>query len=122
VLIAHLDANDVHHGRAGILLEAAALMPLRASTITLAEVLAGPARSGRIEQARKALRTLDVRELTLEEGSAPRLAALRAETGLKLPDCCMLLAGLESGAQGIVSFDDRLVAAAAQRGLAWSER
>src|SRR5680860_755675 len=97
-------------------------MPLRASTITLAEVLAGPARSGRIEQARKALRTLDVRELTLEEGSAPRLAALRAETGLKLPDCCMLLAGLESGAQGIVSFDDRLVAAAAQRGLAWSER
>ena len=37
-----------------------------------------------------------------------RLAALRADTGLKLPDCCVLLAADAASADGVLTFDDAL--------------
>lgn len=57
VLIAHFDATDTHHNRAGELLRLAADQdqPLGASPITLAGVLVGPASAGRMEQATSAL-------------------------------------------------------------------
>lgn len=62
VLIAHFDATDSHHDRAGELLLRAAdqEQPLAASPITLAEVLVGPARTGRLDQATAALDQLRV--------------------------------------------------------------
>jgi predicted nucleic acid-binding protein len=50
-----------------------------------------------------------------------RLALLRAETGLKLPDCCVLLAAEQSGA-AVATFDDRLAGAVTRRGLRLFER
>jgi predicted nucleic acid-binding protein len=44
------------------------------------------------------------------------LAALRAGTGLKLPDCCVLQAAEQAHA-GIATFDDRLAAAARELGV-----
>ena len=117
VLIAHLDARHTHHQRAGALLETAVAAPLGASTVTIAEVLVGPARAGRLEEARAALTRLGLREIGLGEEAAPRLATIRAETGLKLPDCCVLLAGEDGEARGVASFDDRLSAVAAGMGL-----
>jgi predicted nucleic acid-binding protein len=46
-----------------------------------------------------------------------RLAMLRAGTGLKMPDCCVLLAA-EQAHGSLATLDDRLATAATERGLA----
>lgn len=117
VLIAHLDAGDAHHHQAADALRATAGYRLTASTLTLAETLVGPARAGRIEVARSALRRLGVAELPVFADSAVRLAGLRAETKLRLPDCAVLLAAEASAARGILTFDERLAGWAAEFGL-----
>jgi predicted nucleic acid-binding protein len=117
-LIAHLDQSDALHDRAVEALLAAADQPLACSPITLAEVLVGPARAGRLHDARTAVADLDVVEITLGDDAAARLATLRAETALKMPDCCVLLAAEDAQAQAVMTFDDRLARAAERRGLA----
>jgi predicted nucleic acid-binding protein len=108
VLIAHLDDRDTLHVRALERLLEVAERPLGCSPITLAEVLVGPARHGRLEDARAAVAELGVTEVPLGADASARLAALRAETGLKLPDCCVLLAAQDADAECILTFDDRL--------------
>jgi predicted nucleic acid-binding protein len=49
------------------------------------------------------------------------LAGLRAATGLKLPDCCVLLAAEQVGG-GLGTFDDRLATAARERGVPVHQR
>lgn len=116
VLIAHLDGSDRHHAKARSLLEATGGEPLGASPITLAETLVSPARAGRREDAEAALRQLGVQDLSLGEGAPGRLAEMRAEVGLKMPDCCVLLAAQDH--EGIVaSFDADLLSAARKLGL-----
>ena len=108
-----------HHDRAGELLLLAADQdrPLGASPITLAEVLVGPARAGRIGQAAVALDQLRVCPVALPQDAPFRLATLRAATTLKMPDCCVLLAA-DQVADAIATFDDRLATAAREHGLA----
>ena len=108
VLIAHFDAADAHHDAADQQLLEIAEQPLGCSPLTLAEVLAGPARSGRLETVHRAIEELEVVEIPLPPGAATRLARLRAETGLRLPDCCVLLAAQIGEAQFLLTFDDRL--------------
>ena len=116
VLIAHLDGSDRHHARARNLLEANSGEPLGASPITLAETLVSPARASRLGDAEAALQRLGVQELPLREGAPGRLAEMRAEVGLKMPDCCVLLAAQDH--EGIVaSFDSDLLSAARKLGL-----
>jgi predicted nucleic acid-binding protein len=117
VLIAHLDENDALHDRAVDALLRAAEQPFGCSPITLAEVLVGPARAGRLRDARNAITTLNVAEVPLGDDAAARLAALRAETALKMPDCCVLLAADDALAEAVLTFDDRLARAAEQRRL-----
>lgn len=116
VLIAHLDGADRHHADARALLEASDMEPLGASTVTLAETLVSPARAGRLADADAALRRLGISELALGDDAPACLAQLRADTGLKMPDCCVLLAAQEhSGA--VASFDSSLLTAARKLGL-----
>jgi predicted nucleic acid-binding protein len=110
--------RDARHARAEERLLDATPQGLAASPITLAEVLVGPAREGRLEHARAAVRDLDVREVPLGADAASRLARLRAETALKLPDCCVILAAQDASACAILTFDDRLQQAAARLGVA----
>lgn len=111
VLIAHLDNTDRHHAAARHLLEESGGIPLAASTITLAETLVSPARNGRLTDAESALRRLGVEELAIGTDAAAHLATLRAGTGLKMPDCCVLLAALDREAT-LASFDSSLLASA----------
>ena len=60
VLIAHLDADDAHNERAAQLLEKVAPSGLRASPLTIGEVLVAPARAGRLDRAPHAIKTLGV--------------------------------------------------------------
>ncbi|MEJ3745791.1 type II toxin-antitoxin system VapC family toxin [Actinomycetes bacterium KLBMP 9797] len=120
VLIAHLNSADSCHDRAEALLLEAADYPLAASSITLAEVLVGPARAGRLGAARAALRALEVEEVPVPVEAAERLAVLRADTGLKLPDCCVLLAAEDALAEAVLTFDDRLMKRAQALGYGWN--
>lgn len=115
VLIAHFDKEDAHHDRAGQILEAAG--DLRASVITLAEALVTPTRRGALETARTNLARLGVEEVPFGPDASMRLAALRAQTRLKLPDCCVLLAAQDARADMIATFDDRLASATEGMGL-----
>jgi len=117
VLIAHLDENDALHARAVDALVATAELPLGCSPITLAEVLVGPARTDRLAAARNAIADLGVSEVPLGDDAAARLAALRAETALQMPDCCVLLAAEDAQAEAVLTFDDRLAGAAGHRRL-----
>jgi predicted nucleic acid-binding protein len=118
VLIAHLDPSDVHHTRAVETLLAGADRGFGASPITLADVLVEPARGQRLQAAEAALRDLRVVTLALPVDAAPRLAALRARTSLRLPDCCVLLAAQGTPPGRIASFDDGLLRGARALGIA----
>lgn len=50
-------------------------------------------------------------------GPAVDLAKIRADTSLRMPDCCVLLAAQESGDPAIATYDDSLRAVACARGL-----
>jgi predicted nucleic acid-binding protein len=117
VLIAHLDESDIFHEDSDTLLGSVADEPLGASAITLAEVLVGPARAGRLDQATAALAQLEVAAIALGADAPARLATLRAGTSLKLPDCCVLLAAEQKGGAAVATFDDRLASAALNRGF-----
>jgi predicted nucleic acid-binding protein len=117
VLIAFLDSNDALHADARALLEETVGVELVVGTITLAEILVGPVRAGMEEKVLLALQELGVREVPLPSSAAVQLASLRAETGLKLPDCCVLLLAIVSGSR-VASFDTRLNREAAHRGVA----
>jgi predicted nucleic acid-binding protein len=78
--------------------------------------LVAPACAGRLEDAREALEKLSVHELACGHDASPRLAALRAETGLKLRDCCVLLTA-EDHHGGVASFDQRLCKRARDLGI-----
>ena len=116
VLIAHLDQHDVHHTTAKKRLLELADQPFGASSITLAEVLVAPTRAGSLPAAQAALRVLDIAELELPPNASERLAALRVDTSLKLPDCCVLLAA-ETSPGSVLTFDERLAREATRRGL-----
>jgi len=115
VLIAHLDGNDSHHDLAVGLLTRIGTQELAASALSLAEVLVGPTRAGFPDRALAALQQLGVTGIPINADSAVRLASLRAETGMKLPDCCVLLAAQESSAK-LATFDARLAKIARDRG------
>ena len=116
VLIAHFDAGDALHYDAGDLLRSVADQPLRMSPITEAEVLVGPARAGRLDRAIAALAQLGVKTVPLGDNGPVRLAMLRAEIRLKLPDCCVLYTAVRHDAV-IATFDDTLAKRANEIGL-----
>jgi predicted nucleic acid-binding protein len=116
VLIAYLDGEDSHHGAAETLLTRAIDDDLAANPLTLAEVLVVPAREGRMDLVLAALHDLEVEALSFPADTAVRLAQLRASSGLRMPDCCVLLAAEDAGAR-VASFDGRLAQAAQDRDL-----
>jgi predicted nucleic acid-binding protein len=119
VMIALLDADDAHHVRATELIEEAIRTndTLACSVITMGEVLVGPARRGDADRAERLLNNLRVLTLAIPPDTATRLAKWRAETGVKMPDCCVLLAYADHPYGSLMTFDDRLAKAAVHLGM-----
>lgn len=116
VVIGLLDAADALHAESQRLFDEHLDAEFALPVLTRAEVLVGPSRAGRAADAARRLDALEIRTIALLESDALPLAALRARTGLKLPDACVLLAG--AARQGAVAtFDGRLRRAAADLGL-----
>jgi len=116
VLIAYLDDSDANHDPATALLEREIEEDFAASSLTLAEVLVGPTRAGRVPDALVALEDLEVSELPFPPEASVKLAELRVRTGLRMPDCCVLLVAHERQAR-VASLDVGLNGGAAKIGL-----
>jgi predicted nucleic acid-binding protein len=118
VLIAHFEAADPHHDRATQLLLNAGEEPLAAHPITVAELLVGPAVAGTTTTAQRALARLGLTTLSMQPEDVPLLADLRATSGCKMPDCCVLAAAIgQNPSAAIATFDERLTRAATTLGL-----
>lgn len=116
VLIAWLDASDAHHHDAVRLLEHQVSEGFATGPITRAEALVVPTRLDRGAEATARFARLELGDIPFGADAAERLAQLRVTTGLRLPDCCVLLAAQDGDGQ-ISTFDDRLGRAAEALGL-----
>ncbi len=116
VLIGYLDAGDAHHERATALLTREIDDDFAVNLLTLAEILVAPTRTGQRDTVLGILNDLGVETLQFPAGAAVTLAQLRAETMLKMPDCCVLISARDRQAR-LASFDERVVKAARALGL-----
>jgi predicted nucleic acid-binding protein len=118
VLIAVLTPEDEHHRVALAMFTRAvgAAEDFFVNTVTLAEALVLPTQQGRVEEQSIAIAELGVVEVPFPRSAAHTLARLRVDTGLKLPDCIVLLTALDQRGT-LATFDDRLRRAALDQGV-----
>lgn len=116
VLIAHLGRRDTHHAAATAILLNAPVGTLLVHVLTLAEVLVGGVRVGRGATMRDDLRAAGIQVTPPDPDEPLRLAELRATSGLKLPDCCVLDIAVHHQAS-LATFDGVLATAARRRGI-----
>lgn len=116
LVIAHLNPRDPHHEAATSYLRDTAEESLLIHSVNLAEVLIGGVRAGRGEEMRADLHAIGIRVAGRSEGEALRLARLRVESRLKMPDCCALDTALTTEST-LATFDDALARAASTRHL-----
>ncbi|MGH3546228.1 MAG: type II toxin-antitoxin system VapC family toxin [Mycobacteriales bacterium] len=111
VLVAHFAPRDAHHEAATRLLRSAGDQMLIAHSLTVAEILVGGVKIGCGEQMLADIEAVGVQLATPTPGEPMRLANLRATTGLKLPDCCVLDTA-RSNTAALATFDAALARAA----------
>ena len=97
VLVAHLYPLDAHHEAATGLLLDAVDERLLVHTLTLAEVLVGGVKIGQGAEMLADLKMAGIMLASRDDDEPLRLAELRATTGLKLPDCCVLDVAVSNG-------------------------
>lgn len=90
--------------------------PFGMNVITLAEVYVGATRAGHAYRLGRLLSRLEIEPLELPAAGARRLGGLRASTGLKMPDCCVLFTAERHDA-AVATFDEKLAARAIEIGL-----
>ena len=116
VLIGFIFDQDAHHAAAVALLRDEAGNAFGVSPVTLAEALVAPTRLGRVAAAERMLLEIGVTEIPSPRDAALQLAKLRVESGLKMPDCCVLLAAITSNG-AVATFDSRLKSVATSRDI-----
>ena len=115
VMIAVLDPQDSHFDLARRFFVAHASERLAAHRLTVAEALVLAANGGSEVAAAAAISALGVGRLD-EPDDPIELARLRASSGLKMSDCCVLYAAIRERAQ-IATFDARLAKVASEMGV-----
>ena len=116
VLIGFLDSTDAHHAACVDLLERRFADGFATSVLTIAEALVHPTRVGRQDAVVAALATIDVRTIPLMAADALELARVRNSYRLRMPDAVALYTAISTKSE-LATFDDALVAAAAQAGI-----
>jgi len=115
VLISYWGTPDVHTNRAFEVLDTEEELILH--PVTLAESLVGPVRIGREADAAEDFARLGIERHTPQFDEPVRVARLRAESALKLPDVYVLATAMELDAT-LATFDQRLADVARARGVA----
>ena len=90
VVVALFDDTDPHHEWAVSVFIQTTGDQLLMSSLTMAEVLVHPARAGRLESFQSGMAGLAIDVVALDPGESGALAALRADTTLKMPDALVL--------------------------------
>jgi len=114
VLIAHLNPAEPHHQAATALLLAGTPGQMLVHSLTLAEVLVGGVRIGQAASMRDDLYAAGIVLAPHDDAGPLRLAELRATSGLRLPECCVLDVAMHHQAT-MATFDDALASAARRR-------
>ncbi|MDE0498555.1 MAG: type II toxin-antitoxin system VapC family toxin [Acidimicrobiaceae bacterium] len=123
-VVALRDPSDGHHLAAAAVNRGIADEDVWLHPVTFAECLVAPARLGVLSDA--VLRLRAAFEIPEVDRDAPvRWAALRTQTGLRLPDAVVLDTALSHRARAVVTFDAKLAEAATEYGLeiasAWKQ-
>ena len=118
ILIALFNAKDAHHEAAMKLLDAATRRDdlLYMNPLSQAEVLVKAAQQGSEKIYYEKIVSIGVVTLAAPTDTGVWLAQLRARTGLKLPDCAVILTAQQSGSK-IATFDHRLAREARALGV-----
>jgi predicted nucleic acid-binding protein len=116
LLVAHLAPADAHHDAATSILLDAAQEPLLAHALTMAEVLVGGVRIGKGAEMLADLQAAGILVASRDDDEPLRVAELRATTGLKLPDCCVLDTARTNNAK-LATFDRAMATAARRLGV-----
>jgi predicted nucleic acid-binding protein len=115
VIIAASTPDHIHHGRARAILLEHGASGVVLHSLTMAEVLVGPARSGQQEAAHAAFEAAGVRCSSTTDPAPGTLARVRATAAVKMPDACVL-ATAEHVRAPLATFDARLAREAEARG------
>ncbi|ACV06068.1 type II toxin-antitoxin system VapC family toxin [Kytococcus sedentarius] len=115
VVIALLNPEDAHHSRAAGLLVEVPEEDLHIPAVTLGEALVWHVRAGTGERALEVLEDLGLSVIESQEDPL-ELARVRAESGLRMPDCIVLHHALTRG-EALATMDERLARAGLERGL-----
>jgi predicted nucleic acid-binding protein len=108
VLIALFDPVDALHERMTASLRRYAADDLKIPASAYSESLVGPARGGRLQEAKEAVQALLAEVVVLTEQIAEEAAALRARhTRLRLPDALVIATGTALEADVILTGDSR---------------
>ncbi len=116
VVIAFLDPSDSNHERAAGLMEQHAAPGFLMHQLTLAEVLVGAVRGGRGSQLFEDLTAIGVGVHESAPSEVLLLAELRAGTGLRMPDCCVLVVARQEDLP-LATFDKQLAQVARSLGV-----
>ncbi len=116
VLVALVDAHDLHHDWALQFFKDTVEEDLAINTLTLAEVLVHPTRAGKARKFLSNIKGLGLEVLELAADAAPSLAETRADSELKMPDA-VVLHGALARSSAIATLDGQLATKARNRGL-----
>lgn len=114
VVIAHLAVADKYSQRAFEILDTDDDLVMH--PITLAETLVRPAIDGDEVKSRVRIGAIGIEQAVPPYDEPLAIARLRAKTGLRLPDCCVLATALREGAL-LATFDARLAKTSAELGV-----
>ena len=108
-LIAMLDPQDAHHATIATTLRSHAADNWRTSALTMAEVMVRAAGDEELLGVLgEDLVELGIDTVALTDEDVEPLARLRATTGLRMPDCCVILTAHTTG--GTLLTTDRMLA------------
>jgi predicted nucleic acid-binding protein len=121
VLIGFLNAGDAQHEAAVHWMQKALSPGTRrlVSAVNYSEILIGPLKAGRQEDVRRMFVHFAIETITVDMALAERAGAVRARTGLKLPDAYALATAIHAAHRGyrdvaLASFDKGVLHAHAQ--------
>lgn len=115
-LIALVSSKDPHHDWALNMFRDTAGFGLQMTVLTQAEVLVHPSRAGRLEKFLKLIRGLGLEITPIEEVDASKLASIRSNTNLKMPDVVVLHQAMKVNGS-IATTDQQLAKVAKSKGV-----
>lgn len=115
-LIALVSSTDPHHQWALKMFRDTASFDLQMTSLSQAEAMVHPARSGKLDKFQKMLTAFGLEVTPIEASDANKLATLRANTTLKMPDACVLHQAMKINGS-IATTDSNLARVAKSKGV-----